>query len=34
MAEAPILTTSAGNAVSDNQNSLTARPSGPSRLQD
>lgn len=34
MAKAPILTTPAGNPVSDNQNSLTAGPRGPFRLQD
>jgi catalase len=34
MAKAPILTTSAGKPVSDNQNSLTAGPGGPLRLQD
>ena len=34
MAKAPILTTSAGNPVSDNQNSLTASPRGPLRVQD
>ena len=34
MAKAPILTTSAGNPVSDSQNSLTASPRGPFRLQD
>jgi hypothetical protein len=34
MATAPILTTSAGNPVSDNQNPLTASRRGRFRLQD
>jgi catalase len=33
MANEPILTTSAGNPSADNQNSLTAGPLGPVRLQ-
>jgi catalase len=34
MAKAAFPTTSAGNPVSDNQNSLTASPRGPLRVQD
>src|SRR6266436_644236 len=34
MADKPILTTTAGNPVADNQNSLTAGPRGPVLMQD
>jgi catalase len=34
MAKRPTLTTSAGNPVADNQNSITAGPRGPVLLQD
>ncbi len=34
MSTTPILTTSNGNPVDDNQNSLTAGPNGPVLLQD
>jgi catalase len=34
MANRPTLTTTAGNAVGDNQNTITAGPRGPVPLQD